>query len=139
MSDIITDNSFRVKCKQIGFIFFTTPCLHSKILMTEAGSQVLGGNLTHHTGKHSGRCVQRQFHRAEPQQLQSSWGRHSQGGNSRLQSTHQRRKFPRHLMEASEGHCSSAEPNLNSGHQWEQSTMISDTLKPSLQPELPSN
>lgn len=49
------------------------------------------------------------------------------------------KKFPRHPMEASEGHCSSAEPNLNSGHQWEQSTMISDTLKPSLQPELPSN
>lgn len=37
----------------------------------------------------------------------------------------QRRKFPRHPMEGSEG--ASAEPNLNSGHQWDQSTMISNT------------
>lgn len=46
---------------------------------------------------------------------------------------------PRHPMEGSEGQCSSTEPNLNSGHQWDQSRMISDPLKLSLQPELPFN
>lgn len=69
---LLQPTHFFANCKQVSFILFTTPCLCRKIFMIETQYQLLWGNLTQHTGRHTGRCVQRKFNLVKPQQLETS-------------------------------------------------------------------
>lgn len=52
---------------------------------------------------------------AAPEQL----GKAQPGRKLKAEEHTAQKEFSRHPMEGSEGQCSSAEPNLNSAHQWD--------------------